>query len=117
MKILTIILIVLCIVFMGCESDRKSAEIEYYERGLKVATVDSCEYVVLSCEAIVHKQNCKYCAARAKESYYHGQPVTYYDSIKAWRNGIVTGDVTSKERLFVSASSMADTSFVITNQK
>ena len=62
MKLLMVFLIVFCI---GCElPDRKDADAEYYERGIRVVTVDSCEYIIVFGDAIVHKQNCTYCEQR-----------------------------------------------------
>ena len=62
MKILSALLIVFC---FGCEG---GGTIPPYQEdrttGLFVKEIDSCEYVIVYGNGIVHKQNCKYCEQR-----------------------------------------------------
>lgn len=68
-------ILLLCAVFSSCEPQAKDgakADTKYssWSCDIKVVEIDSCEYVVAQTGfkdgglSIVHKQNCKYCAAR-----------------------------------------------------
>lgn len=60
-----VVFVILCFGCNDAHNIQPSAKGEVaYARGLAVYEIDSCEYVVYWGDAIVHKQNCKYCAKR-----------------------------------------------------
>lgn len=55
----------------GCYDtpDHNTDNETYWSNDIKVVTIDSCEYIishVYGGNAIIHKQNCKFCEARRK---------------------------------------------------
>ena len=73
LKYVLLVAIILC----GCRNEpRKYEPVKQshpmYEYGMKTIEHDSCEYVLFkdnarSDVAMLHKQNCKYCAKRSKK--------------------------------------------------
>lgn len=74
--------LLLAIIFFGCRSEPQKHEARkheslkekhaMYDYGMKTIEHDSCEYVLFKDQnrsdvAMVHKQNCKYCAKRSKK--------------------------------------------------
>ena len=68
--------LLVAVIFCGCgnetTNESKKQNADMFEFGMKTIEHDSCEYVVFkdngrSSVAMLHKQNCKFCAERRKK--------------------------------------------------
>jgi hypothetical protein len=68
--------LLVAVIFCGCGNENtnepKKQKEDMFEFGMKTIEHDSCEYVVFkdngrSSVAMLHKQNCKFCAERSKK--------------------------------------------------